>query len=202
MKRLLRIAVVTIVLFFGVIQATPTIAISIGFDPSSQIVDIGDLFDIDVVVSGLDAAGEIVSAYDLDVLYDDAVLSATAVTFGLDLGDPFFFEVFNGFDISTPGLVDFAQLSFLSDLELNAIQGDTVTLATLYFQVVGLGTSLLTFDPDPAFGIDVKGNNASLLAFSEVGTARVAPVPEPTTLLLTVSGLAGLFGMRRKPRKR
>ena len=155
-------------------------AITIGFSPASQTVEVGDTVLVDVVIS--DLAGEIVSAYDLDVTYDASILSATDVTFGTFLGDEFFFEVFNDFDLSVPGVVDFAQLSLLSDFELAALQPDSfVASGDRVRQAIGdLGTSSLDFrvrrvqlhhrdcdarpsiDVDPASGSVQRGPGAAL----------------------------------------
>jgi len=68
------------------------------------------------------------------------VVAATGVNFGAALG-VLGLEVLTNFDLATPGLVDFAALSLLSDADLAALQGDAVTLATLQFSALALGTS-------------------------------------------------------------
>ncbi len=170
-------------------------ALTIGFAPSSQTVSMGDSVQVDVIVSSL--GGEVVSAYDLDVLYDSSILLATGVTFGVLLGDEAWFEVFNDSDTSLAGVIDFAQLSLLSDADLVALQPDSFTLATLEFQAIGSGTSSLDFMFD-AFN-DIKGLDASLLeASAEPGSVTVAnPIPEPHAAL--VFGLGALvIGVRAK----
>ncbi len=158
-------------------------AATIGFSPASQTVAVGDSLAVDLVISDLD--GEIVSAYDLDVTYDASILSATNVTFGPFLGDEFFFEVFNDFDLSGPGVVDLAQLSLLSDFELALMQPDSFVLATLEFDAVGLGTSSLDFVFDAPNGI--QGRDALPLDIAaQSGSASV--VPEPGAALLFVVG--------------
>ena len=134
-------------------------AVLIGFSPSSSTVNVGDTFDVDVVIS--DLGGEIITAYDLDVTYDTSKLLATDIQFSNQLGE-FFFEVFNETDLlTTPGVIDFKQGSFLPDSILGLIQdGVSVTIASLSFEAVAAGSSLLNFDPFslPLPGeIDVKG---------------------------------------------
>ena len=160
-------------------------AISIGFQPASQTVALGDPVLVDVVVS--DLGGEIVSAYDLDIGYDAAILSAVSVTFGPFLGDEALFEVFSDFDLSTPGLVDLAQLSLLSDAALLGLQGgDSVVLARLEFGTVGMGVTSLGFTFD-SFN-DIKGLDAEQLVIEAVA-GDVAVIPEPHASLLFALGV-------------
>lgn len=170
-------------------------AISIGFSPFSQDVAAGGSLQVDIVIS--DLGGEIVSAFDLDMIYDPSILSATGVSFGdiLNGGDPFF--SFQDSDISTPGLVDLAELSLLSDIDLGAIQPDSFILATLSFDTLSPGASSLNFVFN-SFN-DVKGANAQVLPLV-VGAGNVtvvASVPEAGASLLLGVGLFGLALSRR-----
>ena len=174
-------------------------AISIDFSPVSQTVGPADTVLVDIVIS--DLAGEIVSAYDLDVTFDPTILSATDVSFGSFLGDEAFFEVFSHFDLSAAGVVDFAQLSLLSDLDLALQQPDAFVLATLEFEAIGLGTSALDFVFD-VFN-DLKGTGAQVLnvtAGSGSVTGTVV-VPEPHAALLFALGTWVIgTAIRRRPR--
>ena len=181
----------------GMFRTTPSEAISIDFSPVTQSVTLGDTFTMNLIVSGLEAVtpAEIVSAYDLDVTYNAALFAATGVTFGTSLG-----LSFQASNLSS-GLVDLAEVSLESDLDLAALQGDSVTLATLTFNATGTGTGAFNFVFD-AFN-DVKGRDAQVLSLT-AGSGQVQvganPVPEPGTLMLLGSGLAGLlgYGWRRR----
>lgn len=171
-------------------------AASIGFDPDNQSVANGSPVQVDIVFS--DLGGEIISAYDLDVTYDASIISATGVVFASSLGDEFFFEVFNDFDLSTPGIVDLAQISLLSDSDLLAFQGgDSITAATLMFDTLGTGTTELGFVFN-AFN-DVKGSRGLVLDLDINGGSITvgSAIPEPSAALLFAVGALLLRPRRR-----
>lgn len=180
----------------ALLWALPARAVTIGFDPSSTTASVGDTVLVDVLVS--DLGGDIVSAYDLDVVFDASVLSASSVSFSAALGSAG--QAF--YDASAaPGLVDLAAVSLLSDAALLAIQGgDSVTLATLAFTKTGDGATSLGFVFDAVN--DVKGAGAQVLAL-EVAPGSVGPpvtsaVPEPTAALVFSAGLGVLCWARRR----
>lgn len=191
-----------LLLLSGLMFCGSVSAITIGFSPDSESVLVGESFDVDVYVSGLSAAGDVVSAFDLDVAYDESLLSATGVQFTDNLGMTSFFEAFVFSDLTLPGIVNFAELSLLPDAELLSLQpDDSVLIASLSFTAIADGISELFFVPDSVFGIDVKGNNADILAFDSVNIASVtisaAAVPAPGTLLLMLGGLLGAVAQKR-----
>jgi len=198
-----------VVLALGFCQA-PAEAISLSFQPAAPTVAVGGPFNVDVVISGLNAAGEIASAFDLDVTYDPAILTGTNVYFGVLLGDPVLSEADAG-AVLTPGRIDFWTLSYLSDGDLALIQPghpDSFVLATLAFQAIGGGTSALRFDPVTFPGVDVKGNLGVRLDVGTVNgsvtvTGGVHAVPEPSSLWLFAPWLGAWAGrIPKKSRRR
>lgn len=146
-SKFLRHAIVLALTLFGSLSVH---AIRLDFVPALQTKFIGDAVGVDVVVSGLTAANQIVSTFDLDVTYDPAILQATGGTYGSALGG----GGANSFQFAPSfggGLIDFAESSFLLDAQLDALQGDSVTLATLSFQAIAPGISSLQFVQDVFF---------------------------------------------------
>ena len=155
-------------------------------------VSTGETFTITVWATDV-PTGEAVSAYDLDILFD-TILTASNLVFGpLNLlGMEFLFEVLNDFDLSVDGVIDAAQLSFLSDDQLFVLQGgEDVALFTVDL-TVGDGVDDAFFDFDLSWddSNDVKCDLAQICA--PVG------VPEPGTLALIGLGLFGMAASRRR----
>jgi len=169
-------------LLCGWLASVPARAVSIDFDPSSHTVQADDTLSVDIVISGLGKL--IVSAFDLDVLYDPQLLLNQSIDFGPWLGDPTLFEVleYPTGPATDPwvGVLDFSAVSLLPDAGLKALQqsaNGTLTLATLNFDVLQNGTADLQFSWGPG--------NMIVLA------------PEPGTVLLLAGGLlAGAFCQR------
>ena len=176
------------------LSAASVQAVSLVLVPSSQTIVPPSVAEVQVDIVGLNAVvpKQIVSAYDLDLSYDPSILQATAVSFG-----PFLGASFHDFDLSTAGVVHFAELSLESDSDLALLQPDRFTLATLTFNPLQVGTSPLTFLPDSMFGIDVTGRNAAVLSLTAGGGA-VTVTPEPGTWAFLGTGLLVLAGLRRR----
>jgi hypothetical protein len=111
-------------------------------------------------------------------------------------------------DLTTPGLVDFAEVSLLSDAALGALQSSSTpfTLATISFDAIGAGNSPLEFINNGVGGNEITGaNNIVLSPTLEPGSVDVTSfgvVPEAPMWLLFSSGLlfVGYFGRKREER--
>ena len=200
MGKIIYLAVLVVCIGFA--QVTPSVAASIDFSTTGPTsVTSGNNYSWDIIVSGL-APGGIVAAYDLDVLYNPLLLTVNSVAFGTSLGVDW--QVWQDYNLPggtmwrdgvlvdpvPAGVIDVAAMSWLSDQELQAIQGDAgqVVLVTLNFTALVSGSTSLGFDWYP--GQDVKGNDNEIIAGYNV--------PEPGTLLLLVAGLAAWLPFRRR----
>lgn len=187
--------------------ALPAQALIVSLNPSATSVAVGGSVSVDVVISGLTAAGEIVSAYDIDILFDSAVLTSTGASndgtpWNAPTDDPGFF-----FDNSNPGQVYISLLSFLDDGTLAGIQtSDSITLATLTFDGLADGSTTVSFGANLPFQRNVIGLDFATLDASfgstciAVGTGSCNTVPEPASYALVALALAGMVpALRRRP---
>lgn len=146
---------------------------------------------IDVQVLDV-ALGQGVGAFDITLTYDATLWSATAVNFSqfLNGSDPF--GSLTAVDLSVAGRVHLQEVSFITPLDpqpLDVLQPQSFTLATVQFTAVSQGTG--------AFAIQ----QAAL--FDELGDAMaITAVPEPSTTVLSLLGLAALVAHGRRARRR
>lgn len=182
------------------LSAGTTGAVTLSFQQAEIAVAPFQTFRVDIGISGLgDGTSPSVGAFDLDVLYDPSQVSFLNGAVGTGLGDPDLFEAevlaFQGAD----GTVDIAELSFLEPEELDSFQPEAFTLATLWFECLGPGLSSIGIDSDDLFFYvgDAEGGSLEMVLGDPVRVTQ-APVPEPGTLLLIGSGLAGLGVWRRR----
>ena len=175
--------------------------ITLAFDPSSQTVGLGESVDVAITIAGLvDFDAPSLGGFGFDVLFDDSILSLDDVVFG----DPVLGDQLDLFglghdefrDDTSPGTAYIFELSYDSEQELNDLQADSFTLATLTFDTVGLGTSGLLISLDlPGALSDSLGSALNATA----GTAQVAVVSAPSAMLLGALGVGIVGWMKRRP---
>ena len=195
MRRLVLSVVLTMSILLSSVSA---MAITIGFMPADQIVNVGTPVSVGLTISGLaDFTAPSLSTFDLDVIFNPSILAFNSVVFGDPvLGDQLVVFGLGGnptsASVTTPGTLNLFELSLDLPDDLNNLQAGSFTLAMLTFNTLALGTSPLSISIN-ALG-DALGN--PLTADTQGGS--VTAVPEPCTLLLISSGLAGVVYLRRR----
>jgi len=160
--------------------------VTVYFDPSDSIVNIGDNFSVDLKAD----IPEPVLGWGLDVSFDPSILAMT--------GDPIIGSDWQTSPfpppLSNPDGDGLAGLAFPLP-----VSGNDILLATLSFDALALGTSPLVASFTPGdltegFPLVLPGSFAEVVFID----GSVSPVPEPATILLLVSGMAsmGVFGRK------
>jgi len=162
------------------VAALPAQAITIGFDPSDQIVGVGDQVSVDVVLSGA-APTDVLNAYNFDITFDDALLAINTVAFhvlGIDTGG----------GLIAPGTLNVGFSGLFAPANIN--------LLTLTFDTLSAGISPLDINFDDPFSNILIVNFQ--LADPTIQKGSVTAVPEPAAMLLLSIGLLGAMTSRRK----
>lgn len=160
--------------------------------PSTNSVASGSQLTVNVVVDGL-GSGQLVGGFDLDIVFNTSILSATGVVFGTALG-------LDGVDqfsnvILSAGRIDFAAISLLSGLDLLALQVGAFSIAQLTFDALAPGFTDIRFDLLTAPGLlfsDQFGNSLPVAVGSEgrvTVTAAGGTIPAPGSLSLVLLSL-------------
>ena len=148
--------------------------------PAFQTAGVGQNVFEQINVAGVVGGVSNVGAFDLHLDFNPLVLTPLNVSFGVSLGDSSS-EAFTSVSL-LPGEVQLAEASLLDPATLQAGQPNAFQLARIEFNVVGLGTTGLTFSQtivDDPFG-------GKLTTTSIPGT--VTGVPEPSGSMLIALG--------------
>lgn len=166
----------------------------------TPIVHSGNSLQIDIAISGLaEAAAPSLGAYDFDISFDPSQLSFDHAVFGDSmLGNQL--DVFNlGGNFTTadsigPGLINLSELSLDLASDLDNLQADSFTLATLNFLIVNPGSSTLSLNV-----LSMADANGQALNVANVATP-INTVPLPSAMLLMAPSLIGwaFFGQRKR----
>lgn len=179
------------------VTSSAVAAISISLEPTPQTINVGDPATMDLVVSGLgNLSAPSLGAFDFDLSYDAAIISAVSLTFGTDLGTPL--ESSRFFTLAPAGAIHLDEVSFKSSSDLNSAQPDTFTLATVNFNGVAPGTSGIGF----TFASLSDEQAQSLVGFSMAGgSIRVMPpthIPDAGSMAsLLLLGMVSLSALRK-----
>ena len=194
---------VCLIAVLGFLQLGIASAAVVSFSPSSQFVSLGDNASVDLRISGL--GDEILTGFDLDVSFDDSILSFQSFTFGTGL-DLFGLGSLQLVDDSLPGLVNVYEVSFDLDDELKLFQANDFILGTFNFGTLNYGTSPLNVAVGP-LGVALSGElvfdpDLGFEFVSElemkVQEGSISVVPVPAAIWLFGTGLIGLVGFSKR----
>ncbi len=170
----------------------------LNFTPTAQTVLLSGQASVDITASNLQ--NEYIGAFDFDVNWDNSILSLASVSFGSALGGGLLSfqneSTNNGLGIST-----LAEASFLSDLTSLQTGTTDIILATLVFDTLSVGQSILNLTGNIPGGGFLGDENGFLLATNaNTGSINVVAtqVPVPETLFLMGAGLLTLLSVRRR----
>jgi len=212
MKKIL-LTLITLAVASGILLSQQTFAVTISFQPETQSINLGESIVVDLIISDLgDHLPDSLSTYDLDLLFDPAILGiddsdsdGDGVIDGVVLDPSSQLDIWNmeenwlSASISSPGILNLYDLSFDTESDLNNYQAGSFTLATITFDAIGVGTAVVSIDPTTLRLGDAAGNPLTAsLTDGSINVSNVSPVPEPATCLLMISGLVGLMGLKRK----
>jgi len=163
--------------------------------PAAAVVGVGGTVQVDIYIGDLtDFTAPSLGAYDLNVLFDTALLHYTGVSWGnqLDQSQSGSLALADS-GAAASGLLNFFEVSYDDIATLNAQQSGGFTLFSVFFTALAVGESEVNIDV-LSLG-DAEGN---ALTADQVSGASVTAVPIPAALPLLMSGLLLLAGRIRK----
>ena len=183
---------ITLLSFGSLAQALPILSLT----PNSANVGQSEQFNIDVSISGLtDFTAPALASYDIDIQFDNSILSFVggSILSQLDLG------IFGSFeDIQQTGSnnINLNGVSFEDSGDLDALQTDEFTIATLTFDAIDIGVADVLFS-----FVDLGDSLAQTISFEQFGSQISVtdgnPVPLPATAWMLLLALAGIRWKRQ-----
>lgn len=176
-------------------------AISIDVIPNNSQINVGDSVSLQVAINGLtDFNAPSLGDYDINLNYNTNIFSIASISWGdASLGDQLDLSGFGSLTDQNhvdSGILNLFELSFDNPWDLNSLQAGNFTLFSVVFSSLAQGTA------DFSLGINAIGDAfGNPLDIDAINSARVnvtTQVPEPSSLLLALIGLALILLRARK----
>lgn len=162
--------------------------------PSTSV---GSVFDVEVGISGLgDSSAPSLGIFDLELNFDPAVVGFAGIVFGdTTLGDQldiFGLGSITSSSVVSAGALNLFELSLDLPTDLDSLQASSFVLATVTFNALSVGESLL--DVSSVTLGDSLGDplDAAVITGNVIVTPRETPIPVPSTLALLLLSLIGM----------
>jgi hypothetical protein len=177
-------------------------AITLDFTPRIQTTELGDIAEVDLVVSGLsDNTSPALGSFDITVGFNESVLDFNNVSFSDKLNPSSLDFGIAESTFTPPNSLQLVEVSGELPEDLVESQPGSFTLATIALDAIGVGTSDLIISD-----ADLGDEEANLLVAETLqsGAITVQPrtvntVPESSnSLALLVFGMSGLFLFSRR----
>ncbi|UOA08076.1 hypothetical protein [Methylobacter sp. S3L5C] len=190
MKNLIQILTLVTVFLLSIAPSHAAI-ISFSLDTASNQVQVGDSFDVDVIVHDLFANDltDSLLAFGLNALYStNGLLAFTGSTI-----NPLFEDNSVNYGLNAAGWVYDA-------ITNDVVVGQTLTLASLHFQALAAGNVSIFVDSELSdFNQGLTFLNQDRSAINVSSNFTISAVPLPPALLIFISGLVGMsFSAFRK----
>ena len=168
----------------------------------SSVFPLG-LVDVSVVVSGLgNGAPPSIGAFDLELQFDDTLVTLISASVGGSLGDLGLGEAVTG-TVANATDVDVFEVSLLTSTQLDVLQTDSFTLFTVTFKGIGPGTAAFNVALNAPLS-DGLGDPFVTPTLTNLTVEVLQPIPVPAltpwalALLLLSLLSVGLLRLRRK----
>lgn len=181
-------------------------AFAIDMSLSSPSTNLGSKVDVELDISGLgNGTAPSVGAYDVNVTFDPNVVSFDSVAFGnqLDFSSFGFLQSFDDTNAAT-GTLNLAEVSLESEPDLNSLQAEDFSLATITFDTVNVGSSNVAVSLNGATGLgDAAGDPLTVDNFNSGSVTVNSAVPVPfgvstNMAIVILSGVCGVNYLRKK----